>query len=57
MYKLRFVWLIPIKIISYTEKLYTGYGSVRMEDCYLITADGVKRMTTYNDEFIPQLFK
>ena len=33
------------------------WGSFRMEDCYLITADGVKRMTTYNDEFIPQLFK
>ena len=33
------------------------WGSFRMEDCYLITADGVKRMTTYNDEYIPQLFK
>ena len=33
------------------------WGSFRMEDCYLITADGVKRMTTYNDEFIPKLFK
>jgi len=33
------------------------WGSFRMEDCYLITADGVKRMTTYNDEYIPKLFK
>lgn len=33
------------------------WGSFRMEDCYLITADGVKRMTTYNDQFIPKLFK
>ena len=33
------------------------WGSFRMEDCYLITADGVKRMTTYNDELIPQIFK
>jgi len=33
------------------------WGSFRMEDCYLITADGVKRMTTYNDEFIPQIFQ
>ena len=33
------------------------WGSFRMEDCYLITADGVKRMTTYNDEMIPQIFK
>ena len=33
------------------------WGSFRVEDCYLITADGAKRMTTYNDEFIPKLFK
>ena len=33
------------------------WGSFRMEDCYLITADGVKRMTTYNDEYIPKLLK
>ncbi len=33
------------------------WGSFRMEDCYLITADGVKRMTTYNDRYIPELFK
>ena len=33
------------------------WGSFRMEDCYLITADGVKRMTTYNDAYIPQIFK
>jgi len=33
------------------------WGSFRMEDCYLITADGVKRMTTYNDEMIPKIFK
>lgn len=33
------------------------WGSFRVEDCYLITADGVKRMTTYNDEFIPKIFK
>lgn len=33
------------------------WGSFRMEDCYLITADGVKRMTTYNDQFIPKFFK
>ena len=31
------------------------WGSFRMEDCYLITADGVKRMTTYNDAYIPQI--
>ena len=33
------------------------WGSFRVEDCYLITADGAKRMTTYNDEFIPKMFK
>lgn len=32
------------------------WGSFRMEDCYLITADGSKRMTTYNDKFIPEIF-
>ena len=33
------------------------WGSFRMEDCYLVTADGAKRMTTYNDRFIPEIFK
>lgn len=33
------------------------WGSFRMEDCYLVTADGAKRMTTYNDKFIPKIFK
>ena len=33
------------------------WGSFRVEDCYLITADGAKRMTIYNDEFIPKMFK
>lgn len=33
------------------------WGSFRIEDCYLITADGAKRMTTYNDRAIPKLFK
>ena len=33
------------------------WGSFRIEDCYLITADGAKRMTTYNDKAIPELFK
>ena len=33
------------------------WGSFRIEDCYLITADGAKRMTTYNDTAIPELFK
>ncbi len=33
------------------------WGSFRMEDCYLITAEGSKRMTTYNDVAIPQIFK
>ncbi len=33
------------------------WGSFRIEDCYLITADGAKRMTTYNDRMIPKLFK
>lgn len=33
------------------------WGSFRMEDCYLVTADGAKRMTTYNDKFIPEIFK
>lgn len=33
------------------------WGSFRMEDCYLITKDGAKRMTTYNDKAIPKLFK
>ncbi len=33
------------------------WGSFRIEDCYLITSKGAKRMTTYNDKAIPKLFK
>lgn len=33
------------------------WGSFRIEDCYLITKDGAKRMTTYNDTAIPKIFK
>lgn len=33
------------------------WGSFRMEDCYLITGSGAQRMTTYNDKFIPEIFK
>ena len=33
------------------------WGSFRVEDCYLITKDGAKRMTTYNDKAIPALFR
>ena len=33
------------------------WGSFRVEDCYLITANGAKRMTTYNDKAIPKIFK
>lgn len=33
------------------------WGSFRVEDCYLITANGAKRMTTYNDKAIPRIFK
>ena len=32
------------------------WGSFRIEDCYLITKNGAKRMTTYNDRAIPELF-
>lgn len=32
------------------------WGSFRIEDCYLITKDGAKRMTTYNDRAIPEIF-
>lgn len=32
------------------------WGSFRIEDCYLITANGAKRMTTYNDAAIPRIF-
>lgn len=32
------------------------WGSFRIEDCYLITAGGAKRMTTYNDKAIPEIF-
>lgn len=32
------------------------WGSFRIEDCYLITKDGAKRMTTYNDAAIPRIF-
>ena len=33
------------------------WGSFRIEDCYLITDKGAKRMTTYNDNAIPKIFK
>lgn len=33
------------------------WGSFRIEDCYLITDKGAKRMTTYNDRVIPEIFK
>ncbi|MBQ8374346.1 MAG: aminopeptidase P family protein [Clostridia bacterium] len=33
------------------------WGSFRIEDCYLIGKDGAKRMTTYNDKAIPEIFK
>lgn len=33
------------------------WGSFRIEDCYLITKDGAKRMTTYNDKAIPEIFR
>lgn len=33
------------------------WGSFRVEDCYLITDKGAKRMTTYNDIAIPKIFK
>ncbi len=33
------------------------WGSFRIEDCYLITSEGAKRMTTYNDMAIPKIFK
>lgn len=33
------------------------WGSFRIEDCYLIEANGSKRMTTYNDKALPLLFK
>ncbi len=33
------------------------WGSFRVEDCYLITDKGAKRMTTYNDKAIPAIFK
>lgn len=33
------------------------WGSFRVEDCYLIEKDGAKRMTTYNDNAIPKIFK
>lgn len=33
------------------------WGSFRVEDCYLITDKGAKRMTTYNDKAIPAMFK
>lgn len=32
------------------------WGSFRIEDCYLVGADGAKRMTTYNDKAIPEIF-
>lgn len=33
------------------------WGSFRIEDCYLITDKGAKRMTTYNDRAVPKIFK
>lgn len=33
------------------------WGSFRIEDCYLITDKGAKRMTTYNDKAIPEIFR
>lgn len=33
------------------------WGSFRIEDCYLITPNGAKRMTSYNDKAIPKIFK
>ncbi len=33
------------------------WGSFRIEDCYLITDKGAKRMTTYNDNAISKIFK
>ena len=33
------------------------WGSFRIEDCYLITDSGAKRMTTYNDRAIPEIFR
>lgn len=33
------------------------WGSFRIEDCYLITPNGAKRMTSYNDKAIPQIYK
>ncbi len=33
------------------------WGSFRIEDCYLITDKGAKRMTTYNDKAVPKIFK
>ncbi len=33
------------------------WGSFRIEDCYLITPNGAKRMTTYNDKAVPKIFK
>lgn len=33
------------------------WGSFRIEDCYLITDKGARRMTTYNDKAIPAIFK
>ena len=32
------------------------WGSFRIEDCYLITGSGAKRMTTYNDKAVPEIF-
>ena len=43
----------------FIDAYFTGMecGSFRIEDCYLITKDGAKRMTTYNDKAIPEIFK
>lgn len=33
------------------------WGSFRVEDNYVITKNGAERMTSYNDKFLPELFK
>lgn len=33
------------------------WGSFRIEDTYIITDKGAERITTYNDKYLPQIFK
>ena len=33
------------------------WGSFRVEDVYVIEKNGAKRITTYNDKFLPKIFK